>query len=189
MSTPVAASVFTYRLRPPAGLEKTLLKELKQLNVKSVRKIPGRKTIEVTGPEQTLWQIMFKSRIAEDIQVRVTQPFMARGEKELAANLEKVPWHCYLPDANKFQDLQFKMPQTRAKCYMSKLFHTQLVRDILIEQITETQIRKEFKLEARLKGINSYKQFKKEWLKAKQAEEDKEVEKLARQKMSGLDEE
>jgi hypothetical protein len=37
------------------------------------------------------------------------------------------------------------MPQTRAKCYASKLFHTQMVREMLIEAITETQVRKEFK--------------------------------------------
>ena len=63
---------------------------------------------------------------------------MARGEKELETKLAKMPWHCYLPDPKKHSDLQFKMPQTRAKTYMSKLFHTQLVRDILIEAITET---------------------------------------------------
>jgi 23S rRNA G2445 N2-methylase RlmL len=117
-------------LRPPPGLEKTLIKELKMIKgVSSARKIPGRKIVEVVGPEETLWQIMFKSRIAEDIQVRITQPFLARGEKELETKLQKIPWHCYLPNAQK----EYKMPQTRAKCYSSKLFHTQLVRDILIE--------------------------------------------------------
>jgi hypothetical protein len=35
-------------------------------------KVNGRKVIEVQGPERTLWHMMFKSRIAEDIQVRVT---------------------------------------------------------------------------------------------------------------------
>jgi hypothetical protein len=60
-------TVFTYRLRPPSGLERTLIKELKLLGISNIRKIPGRKIIEVNGPEETLWQIMFKSRIAEDI--------------------------------------------------------------------------------------------------------------------------
>jgi hypothetical protein len=48
----------------------------------------------------------------------------------------KIPWHCYLPkDAD---TKEFKMPQTRAKSHASKLFHTQLVRDILLETLTET---------------------------------------------------
>lgn len=68
-------TVFTYRIRPPPGLEKTLLKELKALDIPMVNKpekVNGRKVIEVQGPEVTLWHMMFKSRIAEDIQVRVT---------------------------------------------------------------------------------------------------------------------
>ena len=78
MSTKVAAktkslvqTMFTYRLRPPIGLEKTMLKELKSLNLPpgtgSPKKVTGRKIIEITGPESTLWHLMHKSRIAEDI--------------------------------------------------------------------------------------------------------------------------
>lgn len=91
-------SIFNYRIRAPKGLENTLVKELKQLKVSNnIMKVPGRKIIEVKGDQNTLWNIMFKSRIAEDIQVRTTQQFLARGEKELQVNLEKQPWHCYLP--------------------------------------------------------------------------------------------
>lgn len=70
----MSATIFTYRIRPPIGLEKTLIKELKSLNLSNStpRKLNGRKIIEVTGPEETLWKIMHKSRIAEDIQVRMT---------------------------------------------------------------------------------------------------------------------
>ena len=147
-------TVHTYRLRPPPGLERTLLKELKSMPGLQARKIPGRKTLEVRGPESLLWHMMFKSRIAEDIQVRITQPFLARGEKELETNLQKIPWHCYLPDPKlaASKELQFKMPQTRAKCHESKLYHTQMVRDILIETLTETQIRKDFKLQMAANG-------------------------------------
>ena len=65
----VIKTAFTYRLRPPIGLEHTLVKEIKLLGFDNARKIPGRKTVEVIGPESTLWDMMFKSRIAEDIQV------------------------------------------------------------------------------------------------------------------------
>jgi len=65
----MSTSIFTFRLRPPIGLEKVLIKELKSLNLVNTqpRKLSGRKIIEVNGPEETLWKIMFKSRIAEDI--------------------------------------------------------------------------------------------------------------------------
>lgn len=65
-----SATTYTFRLRPPPGLERTLIKELKTLRIPDMsppRKIPGRKIIEVTGPEAILWHMMFKSRIAEDI--------------------------------------------------------------------------------------------------------------------------
>jgi len=84
-------TMFTYRLRPPVGLEKTMLKELKSLNLpvgtSEPKKVVGRKIIEIIGPESTLWHLMHKSRIAEDIQIRITQHFLARGEKELESNL------------------------------------------------------------------------------------------------------
>lgn len=69
----MSSTIFTYRLRPPIGLEKTLMKELYTLNLGTKpRKLTGRKIIEIQGPESTLWHIMHKSRIAEDIQVRMT---------------------------------------------------------------------------------------------------------------------
>jgi hypothetical protein len=86
-ATTLSKTTFTYRIRPPPGLERTLIKELKSILHLSPRKITGRKILEVQGPESVLWHIMFRSRIAEDVQVRVTQPFLARGEKELETNL------------------------------------------------------------------------------------------------------
>jgi 23S rRNA G2445 N2-methylase RlmL len=49
-------------------LEKTLVKELKKLNVSdNIKKISGRKIIEVKGDQSALWTMLYKSRIAEDI--------------------------------------------------------------------------------------------------------------------------
>jgi len=65
------ASIYTYRLRAPKGLDNTLIKELKNLGLDTklnhVRKIPGRKAVEVTGPQSVMWKIMYNSRIAEDL--------------------------------------------------------------------------------------------------------------------------
>lgn len=46
-----SSSVFTLRLRPPVGLEKILIKELKSLNLTKSEpvKVSGRKIIEVKG--------------------------------------------------------------------------------------------------------------------------------------------
>ena len=75
------------------------------------------------------------------------------------------------------------MPQTRAKTHASKLFHTQLVRDILIEAMTETQIRKDFKHAQLTEGVKSYRAFKKDWVTRKQNEERREVERLAKDRL------
>lgn len=55
-------SQYTFRVRAAKGLESTLIKDLKwqlKLNKKEaesmIRKIPGRKTIEVKGPMSLLW--------------------------------------------------------------------------------------------------------------------------------------
>jgi hypothetical protein len=66
---------------------------------------------------------------------------------------------------------------------MSKLFHTQLVRDLLIEALTETQVRKDFKTQTAATGVTSYKKFKKEWLERKQSSEKKEIQKIAKKKL------
>ena len=45
------ASQYTYRLRAPKGLDNTLIKELKLLGLdhknSNIRKIPGRKAVEI----------------------------------------------------------------------------------------------------------------------------------------------
>ena len=49
----IIETVFTYRVRPAPGLEKTLLKELRALDIPMVgkpTKINGRNIIEVQGP-------------------------------------------------------------------------------------------------------------------------------------------
>lgn len=60
----------------------------------------------------------------------------------------------------------FKMPKTSAKCHESKLYHTQLVRDILNEELNEGFIRRDYNrmLKRSAKGNTSYRVFKKEWL-------------------------
>ena len=83
-------STYVYRIRAPKGLDNTLIKDLKwQMNLTrkeaelSIKKIPGRKAIEVRGDQQLLWRLLVSSRIAEDIQLKASSTFMARGEKEL----------------------------------------------------------------------------------------------------------
>jgi hypothetical protein len=46
---------------------------------------------------------------------------MARGEEELEKGLMKLPWHCYFSIE---EQKEFKIPQTKAKAYKSKLYHT-----------------------------------------------------------------
>ena len=53
----------------------------------------------------------------------------------------------------------------------------------MIESLTETQIRKDFKRAQLAEGVRSYNTFKKEWIQKKQAEERREVEKLAKEKL------
>ena len=55
------------------------------------------------------------------------------------------------------------MPQVKAKTHSSKLFHSELVKNILLEEVTEIQIRKDFKHEQLIKGT-PFKEFKKSWL-------------------------
>ena len=54
---------------------------------KGVRKIPGRKAVEVKGGQDTMWKILYQSRICEDLQIKISQSFRARGEDELRKNL------------------------------------------------------------------------------------------------------
>ncbi len=173
------STIFHYRLRAPKGLEKTLIKELKtilphgknQVEIDSIHKVPGRKIIEVNGNQEMMWKLMSRSRIAEDIQVRPCTSFVARGDKELELNLQKVPWHCYLPIDNYHQ---YKMPQTTAKSFKSKLYHTQKIRDILLGYLNELPIKKAYNMSQKKKvdGV-SYKRFMKEWT-AKREEKSKE---------------
>lgn len=72
---------------------------------------------------------------------------------------------------------------TRSNCHQSKLFHTQLVREILLQEINDLPIHRDY---AKFKAKASFGQtpigfnkFKKDWLKARQAEMDAKVKKQA----------
>ena len=139
-------STYTFRLRAPPGLDATLIKELKSLkvgNVASIRKVPSRKAVEIQGDQSTMWHLIARSRIAEDLQVKTSRSFSARSEKELQSNLRKVPFHCYLPVNDTHRD--YKFPQTRAKVHASKLFHSNLVRNLLLTHVSELPIARAFK--------------------------------------------
>ena len=44
----MSSTIFTYRIRPPIGLEKTLVKELFSLNLGAkAKKLTGRKVVEI----------------------------------------------------------------------------------------------------------------------------------------------
>ena len=107
-------STFVLRIRSPVGLEQTLMKELRwQLGLigreqNAIYKVPGRKIIEMRGDQETMWKILCRSRIAENLQVQACHSFLARGEKELESNLQKIPWHVYMPSDEKHS--QFELP-------------------------------------------------------------------------------
>ena len=62
------------------------------------------------------------------------------------------------------------MPQTRAKSYQSKLYHEKLVREILLQEVNDLPIYKEYNLLKMQKAGSgqmpmSFKRFKKDWVK------------------------
>lgn len=52
-----------------------------------------------------------------------------------------MPWACYLP-VKDFE--KYKMPQTRARSHKSKLFHEKLVREILLQEVNDLPIYKDY---------------------------------------------
>ena len=178
-------SVYTFRLRAPRGLDNTLIKELKQHgfdnqigSLESIKKIPGRKAVEIRGPLSLMWDILFRSRIAEDLQVRMTQSFLARGETELRRSFQKLPWACYLPLAE-FEE--YDPPQIRAKTYKSKLYHEKMTREIFLQEVHDLPIYKSYNqykrevVQPRGQAPMSFKRYKKEWLKTMQARQDDKI--------------
>ena len=90
-------STYTYRIVTTPGIESVLIRELKLLGLKNVIKPKGRKIVEAVGPLKDLYKIIYKSRVAERVQLRPSKAILARGDKELEKNLEKIPWHAFLP--------------------------------------------------------------------------------------------
>jgi hypothetical protein len=88
-----------------------------------------------------MWKILFKSRIVEDVQLKVGSSFKARGEEEPRKNLRKLAWNCYFPIKN-YED--FKMAPTRAKSHKSNLFHEKMIREILLQEVNDLPIWKDY---------------------------------------------
>jgi len=90
-----------------------------------------------------LWKLLSSSRIAEDIQIKTSSSFKARGEKELKSGLQKVPWHCYMPADERHK--LYAMPKVDCKTHKSKLYHSKLARNILMGHIAELPVNRAFK--------------------------------------------
>jgi len=146
-------SKYTYRIVTTPGIEHVLVRELKMLGLKNAHKVKGRKVVEASGSLKELYKIIFKTRTAENIQLRPTQSFIARGEKELDKNLSKVPWHAFLPLKN-FKKYSF--PYVNSKSFKSNLYHTKLVSDIVKLHINELPIKKEYKKQNLSMGYRSF---------------------------------
>ena len=149
-------------------MEQTLIKDLRwQLGLKAkkdkdkIYKVPGRKIVEMRGDQETIWRVLSRSRIAEDLQVQACHGFLARGEKELENNLQKVPWHVFMPCDERHT--QYELPRTTAKSFKSKLFHDHLIRNLLLSHISELPIRRAFK-QVPQEQRSKYADFKKQWL-------------------------
>jgi 23S rRNA G2445 N2-methylase RlmL len=134
-------SKYTYRLITTPGIEHVLVKELQSLGFSNAKKLKTRKAVEVNGSLKDLYKIMYSSRLAENIQIRPVQQFLARGDKELDKNLSKVPWHAFLPLKN-FQ--KYKFPYVNSKTFQSNLYHTKKVSDIVKLHINELPIKREY---------------------------------------------
>ena len=153
-------STYTYRIVTTPGIESVLVKELKLLGIKNVSKLKGRKIVEAVGPLKDLYKIIYKSRVAERVQLRPSKPILARGDKELNKNLTKVPWHAFLP-ISEFK--KYKFPSISSKSFKSNLYHPKLIADIVKLHINELPVKKEYKSSSMDIGYKSFKkQFKNE---------------------------
>lgn len=150
-------SRYTFRIVSTPGIENVLIKELLILGFKNPIKVPGRKIVEASGSLKDLYQLCYRSRIAEIVQIRLSKPFLARGEKELNKNLAKVPWHAFLP----LKDFRkYKFPHVNSKSHQSKLYHTRKITDIVQLFLNELPIKKEYH---QFNRDQSYKSFKFEY--------------------------
>ena len=79
--------------------------------------------------------------------------------------MQKLPWSCYLP-LNDYKD--FKLPPTRSNSHQSKLYHEKLIREILLQEVNDLPIRREYAMQLKENNLNEkpmgFKKFKKQWL-------------------------
>jgi 23S rRNA G2445 N2-methylase RlmL len=76
------------------------------------------------------------------------------------------------------------MPQTRAKSYQSKLYHEKMVREILLQEVNDLPIYKDYN-KAKQSYVKSgkipisFKRFKKQWISSVKVEDTSKVKKIA----------
>ena len=76
------------------------------------------------------------------------------------------------------------MPQTRAKSYQSKLYHEKMVREILLQEVNDLPIYKDYNKAKQAyltsgKLPISFKRFKKQWISQAKVEDTSKVKKIA----------
>lgn len=121
----MVAATSTYRLfvAVSPGLEGLLEQELVGLGL-SPKPLAG--GVEVSGELSALWAIHLKSRLAENVRLRL-KPFRAKSFPELVGELSKLPWHAYLRPGRALD--------VSVTCHKSRLYHSGAVAERVREVI------------------------------------------------------
>uniref|UniRef100_A0A0G4I8Y7 Uncharacterized protein n=1 Tax=Chromera velia CCMP2878 TaxID=1169474 RepID=A0A0G4I8Y7_9ALVE len=114
------------------GLERMLQRELEALQIcKASETGPG--SLDVEASEETLWQVVLRSRIAEQVRIRLGDgSFWAGDEQKLRKVARELPWFQYIP-----LGIHRPLPKIKVVSRDSRLFHTGLIEDRVREALVD----------------------------------------------------
>mmetsp|Transcript_35692 Transcript_35692/g.85913 ORF Transcript_35692/g.85913 Transcript_35692/m.85913 type:complete len:433 (+) Transcript_35692:53-1351(+) len=123
-------------VRSSGGLEKLLERELQSLQIPGTfEAVDGGVTAE--GPEDTLWRIALRSRLAESVRLEIGDPFHVTREGAFLGNLHAMPWEAYYQLTPGAQP-----PRVTVHTSHSRLYHENMLKG-KVRQVFEAK-RQEF---------------------------------------------
>lgn len=151
--------MFTFFAKTNKSFIPSLQAELKILGINNSKYLQKERLnyVKFESDQLTVWKAMLHSRLIEGLKIQIASNIHAKSERDLKINFKKIKLDNFLPIAN---SVEFKIPQVKAYCFRSNLFHEKMVENIVKTTLNKMAFTikqdKEQNINSEIKSKNKY---------------------------------
>lgn len=117
-----------------------MLRELKSLGLKTGIRYNG---IEIVASYNKLFEVLHSVHTVDQISMQIGKEFLMRSERDLEKNLERSPFHAFLPVSEIYD--KYDPPKVKASVYQNAAISKKRVEEVVQKFVNLLNIRKEYR--------------------------------------------